>query len=133
MADPSLYPSGVVHWVPEQLIIEAVTGACKLIDGCSLELCSAPPSVASSGKSLVRPHLEYCASAWSPHYAKDGELLERVQQRFSQMLPGLRGLEYEEMLERLRLMTLGERRNRADLIELFRISKRLSAISLEYF
>ena len=40
---------GVVHWVPEQLNIKAVTGACELIDGCSLELCSATPSVASSG------------------------------------------------------------------------------------
>ena len=29
-------------------------------------------------KSLVRPHLEYCAVAWSPHYVKDKELLERV-------------------------------------------------------
>jgi ribonuclease P/MRP protein subunit RPP40 len=84
-------------------------------------------------KSLVRPHLEYCASAWSPHYVKDGELLERVQRRFSRMVPGLRGLEYEERLERLGLLTLGERRNRADLIELFRISKGLSAISLESF
>ena len=26
-----------------------VTGACKLIDGCSLELCSTAPSVVSSG------------------------------------------------------------------------------------
>ena len=45
-AYPSLHPFGVVHWVPEQLNIKAVTGACKLIDGCSLELCSATPSVA---------------------------------------------------------------------------------------
>ena len=37
-AYPSLHPSGVVHWVPEQLNKKAVTGACKLIDGCSLEL-----------------------------------------------------------------------------------------------
>ena len=49
------------------------------------------------------------------------------------MVPGLRGLGYEKRLERLGLMTLEERRNRADLIELFKISKRLSAISLESF
>ena len=45
-AYPSLHPSGVVHWVlSEQLNIKAVTGACKLIDGCSL----APFSVVSVG------------------------------------------------------------------------------------
>ena len=49
-AYPSLHPSGVVHWVPEQrLNIEAVTGTFKLIDGCSLVLCSATPSVISAG------------------------------------------------------------------------------------
>ena len=42
----ALHPFGVVHWVPEQLNIKAVTGACKLIDGCSL-------------KSCVRPHLQW--------------------------------------------------------------------------
>ena len=47
-AYPSLHPFGV-HWVPEQLDIKTVIGACKLIDGCSLELYSATPSVASSG------------------------------------------------------------------------------------
>ena len=35
--------------VPEQLNIKAVTGACKLIDDCSLELCSATPSATLSG------------------------------------------------------------------------------------
>ena len=48
-AYPSIHPSGVVHWVPEQLNIKAVTGACKLIDGCSLALCSATVSVVSAG------------------------------------------------------------------------------------
>ena len=37
--------------IPEQLNIKAVTGACKLIDYCSLKLCSATSSVASSGMS----------------------------------------------------------------------------------
>ena len=43
-------------------------------------------------KSLVRPHLEYCVSAWSPHYVKDRERLEGVQHRFTRMVPGLRDL-----------------------------------------
>ena len=63
-------------------------------------------------KSLVRPHLEYCVLAWSPHYVKDQERLERVQHRFMRMVPGLRGLEYGERLERLKMVTLEERRNR---------------------
>ena len=48
-AYPSLHPSGVVHWVPEQLNIKAVTGACKLIDGCSFALCLATVSMVSAG------------------------------------------------------------------------------------
>ena len=45
----SFHPSGVVHWVPEQLNIKAVAGACKLIDGCSLALCLSTVSVVSAG------------------------------------------------------------------------------------
>ncbi len=33
-------------------------------------------------KALVRPQLEYCTVAWSPHYVKDRDMLERVQHRF---------------------------------------------------
>ena len=32
-----IHPFGLVHWVPEQLNIKTVNGACKLIDGCSLK------------------------------------------------------------------------------------------------
>ena len=53
--------SGVVHWVPEQLNIKAVTGACKLIDGCSLALCSATVSVVSAG---IRHRNEVNSIAW---------------------------------------------------------------------
>ena len=48
-AYPSLHPSGAVHWALEQLNIKTVTGAFKLIDGCSLVLCSATVSVVSTG------------------------------------------------------------------------------------
>ena len=79
-------------------------------------------------KSLVMSHLEYCVSTtvWSPHYVKDRERLERVQHRIPRMLPGLKGFEYGRRPEKLR--TLDERRNRSNLIKLFKISKGLSAI-----
>jgi len=40
-------------------------------------------------KSLVRPHLEYCTPVWSPHYAKDKHMLEKVLHRFTRMVPGM--------------------------------------------
>ena len=39
-------------------------------------------------KTLVRPHVEYCVSAWSPYYKKDKELLEKVDCKgFSRIRP----------------------------------------------
>ena len=67
-------------------------------------------------KSLVRPHLEFCISVWSPYYSEDKHLLERVQHRFTRMIPDLKQLSYERRLEHLGLRSLEERRNRADLL-----------------
>ena len=64
-------------------------------------------------KSLVRPHIEYCASAWSPHYVKDKFQIEQVQRRFTKMIPELQNFNYETLLKKLNLWTLEERRNRA--------------------
>jgi hypothetical protein len=84
-------------------------------------------------KSIVRPHLEYCSSVWNPHYQKDKELIERVQHRFSRLFRSLRPLSYMDRLDRLGLWTLEERRNRADLVEVFKIVKRISSVPLETF
>jgi len=72
-------------------------------------------------KSLVRPHLEQCVSVWSPHYQKDKELLERVQHRFIRMTEDFSSLPYGQRLLRLGLWTFEERRNRCDLIEVFKM------------
>ena len=69
-------------------------------------------------KSLVRPHVEYCTVAWSPHPKKDKQLIEKVQRRFIKMLPEFKDIKYEDALKKLKLNTLEERRNRADLIYL---------------
>ena len=69
-------------------------------------------------KTLVRPLVEYCTPACCPHYSKDKALLENIQHRFTRMIPGYSQLDYNTRLNRLKLWTLEERRNRADLIEL---------------
>ena len=82
-------------------------------------------------KSLVRPHLEFCISAWSPYYNKDKHLLERIQHRFTRMIPGLKQLPYNTRLELLDLWTFEERCNRTDLLEVFRMYKRWSVNSFD--
>ena len=82
-------------------------------------------------KTLIRPLLEYCVPAWSPYYRKDKELLERVQHRFTRMVPGLSEMSYPQRLRRLGLWSLEERRNRADLIELFKIYKGFSKVNFQ--
>ena len=68
-------------------------------------------------------HLEYSVQFWSPHYQKDVEALERVQKRFTRMLPGMEGISYEERLEKLGLFSLERRRLRGDLIEVYKIMR----------
>ena len=84
-------------------------------------------------KSLVRPHLEYAVSSWSPHYVKDRALLERVQHRFTRLFKDLRELDYRDRLGVLNLWTLEERRNRADLIEVFKMARGLTDVCLDEF
>jgi len=72
-------------------------------------------------------------SAWSPYYQKDKHLLERIQHRFTRMIPGMKQLPYEERLGQLGLWSLGERRNRADLLQVFKMFKGLSSIPFSQF
>ena len=124
MAYHCLHPSGVVHWVPEQLlppafnltcqvfvrrrlhnilrnlfvcsatfaqhfkstivpsVIKAVTGACKLIDGCSLALCSATDSVVLAGICHIN---KVNSIAWLYRRAqpKDSILLHHITVHYS--------------------------------------------------
>ena len=59
--------------------------------------------------------------------------MERVQHRFSRMFPELKSLPYEQRLNKLGLWTLEERRNRADLLEIFKLIKGLRAVSWSHF
>ena len=83
-------------------------------------------------KTLVMPYLEYCAQFWSPYYRKDIIKLERVQKRFTRMLPGLDGLRYKERLDGLGLFSLERRRLRGDLIEVYKIMRGIDQLDSQY-
>ena len=72
-------------------------------------------------KALVRPHLEYCSLVWSSYLKKDILSIEKVQRRMTKMIPSISALTYEERLKRTGLISLENRRLRADLLEVFKI------------
>lgn len=82
-------------------------------------------------KTLVRPHVEYCTAAWSPYYKKDKDKIEKIQRRMTRMVEGMRDIEYGERLKKLGLVTLEERRNRADLVQLFKMYRGLTRPSFD--
>lgn len=84
-------------------------------------------------KALVRPHLEYGASVWSPHLQRNIKKIETVQRRATKQIPGFRHLTYEERLLSLKLQSLEQRRKRGDLIETYKIIHGLYNIKAQDF
>jgi len=72
-------------------------------------------------KTYIRPHLEYCVQAWSPHLKKDILLPETVQKKSTKLVRGFKNLPYHRRLEKLGLSTLEERRERGDLLQAYKI------------
>jgi hypothetical protein len=72
-------------------------------------------------KSLVRSHLDYAVSVWSPHHMMCIEDIEKVQRRATKMVIECKGMNYSDRLRFLSLPTLAYRRVRADMIEVFKM------------
>ncbi len=70
--------------------------------------------------SFIRPTLEYAAPVWNPNFKKHIEKLEKVQRTATIWVPSLRDHSYEERLNKLQLPTLIERRERGDMIMLYK-------------
>ena len=82
-------------------------------------------------KTLVRPHLEYASVIWSPKFKKDNLAIENVQRRATKMVTGMKNLTYEERLRSLGLPTLVYRRQRADMIQLFKILHKYESVNID--
>lgn len=81
----------------------------------------------------MRPLLEYSASASSPHYIKDKDQLERVQYKFTKMVPGMKEKPYKERLQKQGIWSPEECRNRADLLEMLKIYQKDLLLKSEYY
>lgn len=90
-----------------------------------------PLTLVSIYKALCILTWKFCSPAWSPHYKKDGELLEKVQHRSTRMFSYLRKLSYSDCLKALGLWTVEERRNRSNIIQVFKMLKGFSKTPLE--
>ena len=84
-------------------------------------------------KSLVRPILEYCSVIWFPVYKTDAIEIEKVQRRATKLIPDIRELSYPERLKKLNITTLAYRRQRTDILQVFRIIKQIDRIPIDSF
>ena len=75
-------------------------------------------------KALVRPILEYGNAVWCPYTRKDINAIEEVQRYYTKRIIGMKNLEYEDRLSKLRLPSLESRRIRGDMIEVFKITNK---------
>ena len=82
-------------------------------------------------KSLVRPILEYCSVIWAPLYKTDALEIEKIQRRATKLVPELRELSYPDRLRKLNLTTLAYRRQRTDILQVFRIIKQIDRIPFD--
>ena len=82
-------------------------------------------------KSIVRLHVEYAATVCTPLYKKDIFAIENIQRRATKLVRTKGHLPYQERLKCLGLPSLEYRRERADLVEVYKIMNRISEVDKE--
>ena len=78
----------------------------------------------------MRPYLNYAVIVWNPYFVKDIKLLARVKRRTTKLVKELKNLPYEIRLKKLELTTLEQRRDRGNLIQIYKIIYGLEDVSL---
>ena len=87
-------------------------------------------------KTYIRPHLEFCIQAWSPHFVKDVEVLENVQKAATNLVPKLHRYSYPVRLQNDRHYLTErkkERRARGDMIKVYKLLSGKEQIDYKQF
>ena len=72
-------------------------------------------------KSIIKPHLEYATPVCSPLYKKDKIIIENVHRRPTKLVSTCKNLPFQERLRKLGLQALEYSRERADMIQTYKI------------
>ena len=76
-------------------------------------------------KSLVQPRLDYCSQLWSPTDQASIGVLEGVQRNFTRMIEGMNNMDYLERLRHLNMYSQERRRERYQIIFIWKLSQGL--------
>ena len=77
---------------------------------------------------MVRPHLEYCSTVWSPSSVAEVKKEESIQRRTTKMVNSVSENSYPARLRVLGMPTLEFRRLRYDMIQVFRFLRGIDKI-----
>ena len=97
--------------------------------------CREPEVVLLLYKTYVRPRLEYASPLWSPKLVKHIAKIESVQRTVTSRIQGLEKFNYWERLQKLNIPSLQRRRERYQMIHMWKISKGLipNDIDLKFY
>ena len=86
-------------------------------------------------KTYVRPILEYSCSLWSPQEIMNISALEAIQRTVTSKIEGMEHLNYDSRLKALNLYSLQRRRQRYDLIHIWKIQQGIitNDLNLEFY
>ena len=76
-------------------------------------------------KCIVQPKMDYCSQLWSPSDQGSINQLESVQRHFKSKVGGMEGKDYWERLTNLRLLSQERRRERYQVIFLWKVAQGL--------
>ena len=74
-------------------------------------------------KSLIQPKLDYCSQLWSPSDQYSIALLESVQRNFTKQISGMKDKDYVDRLLSLGMYSQERRRERYQIIFIWKISQ----------
>ena len=78
--------------------------------------CRKPHFLSDLYKTYIRSKLEYCPQLWNPSHTTLNLKIEKVQNRFTRLIPNGKNLTHEERNDILGITSHEERRRRGDMI-----------------